>query len=546
MQRIQNRQIALPRFQRYETWSHSNVAQLFNTILQDLPCGITLVLEVGNEERFVSRPISGAPDVGERITEHLLDGQQRVTAIWRGLKNNYQDRTYFLNFSVDEETGMEHFVDSISRSKRDGDTELRPFWANKPIEQWRRRRIPLDLFAPDFESQQRYDAWSQEAIENMEERLQVNAKVYAVRSTIANFNLPILSLPVETEPDTALDVFVKMNTSETPLSAFDIVVAQVEANAEKSLHDLVAETREVCSEITYYCKPEDLVLQAGALLQGRVPTRNTYLSKEFGARLVDDDNLEKLHKGIRRATEFLNDEGIFDSDRLPTDVIVPNLVALWAKAPEGGDEEGHARSILRKYLWRALFSNRYERGTNTASLVDHNELVGLFQDSSSEDPIIFDDEQYPLPEIGELIQAGWPKKKDRLPRTILCMSLRHGGLDLMDATKANRNNLAQREYHHLFPSAYLKREHSGIADSKIFSALNCALVTWRTNRSISDKEPERYLTERRMDNDPNDSEIKHRLESHFIPYEEMMAGDYEAFLQKRAELIHDAMSELCI
>ena len=105
---------------------------MFNTILQDLPVGAVLVLEIGNEEPFISRPIKGAPETGERITEHLLDGQQRLTGLWRGLNNNYKDRTYFLNLIPDGETGTPYYVYSIARWKFNHDTNLRPFWADNP------------------------------------------------------------------------------------------------------------------------------------------------------------------------------------------------------------------------------------------------------------------------------------------------------------------------------------------------------------------------------------------------------------------------------
>ena len=104
--RIRTRQTALPRFQRFEAWGHATVTQLFNTILQDLPVGALLVLEIGNEEPFISRPLKGVPATGERVTEHLLDGQQRLTALWRGLHNNYDDRTYFLYLTEDEEARL--------------------------------------------------------------------------------------------------------------------------------------------------------------------------------------------------------------------------------------------------------------------------------------------------------------------------------------------------------------------------------------------------------------------------------------------------------
>jgi hypothetical protein len=104
-------------------------------------------------------------------------------------------------------------------------------------------------------------------------------------------------------------------------------------------------------------------------------------------------------------------------------------------------------------------------------------------------------------------------------------------------------NLAKREYHHLFPVAHLTR--GGVGSDRIYLSLNCALVTWHTNRNISDKEPERYLAERRDGTDLGETEVAARLATHLIPYEEMVSGDYEAFLRKRAAMVHAAMTKLC-
>ena len=73
-------------------------------------------LEIGDEEPFISRTLKGAPEMGERVTEHLLDGQQRLTALWRGLHNNYDDRTFFVYLTTDEESGVPYYVNSISNS----------------------------------------------------------------------------------------------------------------------------------------------------------------------------------------------------------------------------------------------------------------------------------------------------------------------------------------------------------------------------------------------------------------------------------------------
>ncbi|SFU67681.1 DUF262 domain-containing protein [Nitrosospira multiformis] len=539
--RLRTRQTVLPRFQRFEAWGHANVTQMFNTILRRLPLGAVLILDIGNEEPFISRSIVGAPTVGERITEHLLDGQQRLTALWRGLHNNYEDRTYFLYFQKDEESGMPFFVDSIGRWKNSGDKAFRPFWANDPKDLWKRKMIPLDLCAPGDAANDRYKLWAKAAIEDSEEREAVAEVRSQVREIFTTFNLPYLSLPVTTSKDTALDVFIKMNTSAAPLSTYDIVVAQVEAAMGESLHELVGACRKVCPGLVAYYEPEELVLYASALLQEKPPTNATYLAKGFGKTLRE--HWDELLRGVERMVTFLEEERIFDAKRLPTDVIVPVLTALWAHAPQGLDAEGRARTILRKYLWRAFFSSRYEKSTNSRALTDFLELRALIAQVSAPLPKIFCDAEYPLPQSDELIAARWPTKKDRLGRAILALALHQGGLDLADGSVVSRTNLPKREYHHLFPDAHLIR--LGVADSEIYRSLNCALVTWQTNRNISDKEPERYLAERLEGTPLGEAEVRQRLLSHLIPYEEMVAGDYQAFLKQRAELIQEKMFKLC-
>src|SRR3954462_7019760 len=128
-------------------------------------------------------------------------------------------------------------------------------------------------------------------------------------------------------------------------------------------------------------------------------------------------------------------------------------------------------------------------------------------------------------------------------RELFLLWRKHGGHDLADGSTATRANLKKREYHHLFPDAHLTR--LAITDDKIYLSVNCALVTWQTNRNISDKNPERYLAERRAGSELGDAEVKARLATHLIPFEELVSDDYASFLKRRASLVHAAMLELC-
>jgi hypothetical protein len=538
--RIRTRQITLPRFQRFEAWTHTQVTALLSTVLQGLPAGAVLTLEVGDTEPFVSRPMVGAPQDGERVTEQLLDGQQRLTALWRSLNDDYDDRSFFVCLEPDEESGAFAYATSFSRWIRNG--KRYPVWLDDPAQLWAKHLLPVHLLRPDIESAAALKEWAKVAAANdMDAVLEIVESGNRIRELFAKFNLPFLSLPSTTDQETALNVFIQMNTSASPLSAYDIVVAQVESSSGASLHELADDIRADVPTLAAYIEPASLVLAISALLQESAPIKSTFLSKGFSTQLLE--NWELAKRGIQRAVAFLEDEKIFDNKRLPTEVILGPLSALWALAPQGLDAAGEARTLLRKYLWRSFFTDRYERTSATRSLVDFRQIRALMSGMSEERPVVFDLSQHAMPTIEEVMAAGWPVRKDRLPRALLALSLRKGGFDFADGTPVSREHLVKREYHHLFPVAWLTQ--NGRKNPEIFRALNCGLVTWKTNRNISAKPPSQYLAERMQGHSLGEPEIRRRLESHLIPFDEIASDSYEEFLRARAETMLAAAQDLC-
>ena len=123
--KIHRGEIKLPRFQRYEAWDWKRISSLFNTITQNLPLGITLVLEVGEKEQFISRYLVSAPTTNSRVLEQLLDGQQRLTALWRVLHNNYEFETFYVyipEFDIygEKESDERTAADGWCRSRGEG------------------------------------------------------------------------------------------------------------------------------------------------------------------------------------------------------------------------------------------------------------------------------------------------------------------------------------------------------------------------------------------------------------------------------------------
>ncbi len=546
--RVRTGQIRLPRFQRMEAWSHREITDLLEAVLQGLPVGSLLTLEVGDDVPFVSRPLHTAPETQERVTELLLDGQQRLTALWRALHNNYEDRTYYVKISLQEPNAEPEIV-SVGRWYRN---ERRyPLWADDPVECWYRNLAPIHLLRPDSTAEAEADAWIRKALSFPEDRepdnhqirlyYELRDRLNRLRQRIAQFNLPFLSLPRGTPREVALNVFIKLNTNTVRLTVFDILVAQMEEATGESLHDLVASLRSKAPALESYGAPGDLVLGAMALLQDRPPNQSGYLALD-PKRMLEDWPL--IEKGARDAVKFLEEEYCFDRERLPTEVVLPPLIALWALVPNDPDSLGNARILFRKYIWRAFFTNRYERAAATASLQDFRALRDVIRKGAPESTIpCFNEEDHPLPHVEEIKQAGWPKKRDRLARAVLLVSLYRGAHDIADGTPVSREHLKQREYHHLFPISYLREK--GHDDNEIYRALNCALISYKTNRKMAAKEPVAYLRERTEANLLGEEEIRRRLETHMVNFDDLVQGDYGKFLNNRAYLIEKAVKELC-
>ncbi|MEL6397702.1 MAG: DUF262 domain-containing protein [Cyanobacteria bacterium J06626_4] len=571
--KVQRGEIKLPRFQRFEAWDQHRIASLIHTIIQNLPLGITLVLEVGEEEQFISRHLQTAPETNNKVYEHLLDGQQRLTALWRVLHNNYQWATYFIYIKEFDRYDNDKPLEDMSifwrgRYIKQKTRQRFPLWCDKPSQTLFRGLIPTHLLRPE-DIQSEIDDWLNKALprpsinvgmdefqQYFEYRQKISDKIRDLRSIIANYNLPYLALPAHTDKSIALNVFINMNTNSKPLSTYDIIVAEVESVMGQSLHDLEAGLNERCPSVSRYSPLSDLVLTTSALLQGNFPNQ-AGAWKMNKQRMVEQ--WSTLERGLNCMAEFLNNEGIYDAQRLPTNAVLAVIAALYAHIPDAGDKRGRDEVLLKKYLWHAFFTDRYENSAPTNAFADFNALKRIIADQTKEDgtpytttdvPIFTD---HSLVEIEEILTADWPKRNTIRGRGVLAVLCRLNALDFATGERLNAQTICDRHYHHVYPDALLKE-----ADIPSFLALNCALIKDKTNLEIGRKNPLIYLKDRYKWS--SEEIVRERLQSHLIPIDELANGGYEglsedektaklqqdfdAFLQKRAELVMAAVQKL--
>lgn len=595
--RIKDGEIKLPRFQRFEAWDKERICSLLSTIIHDLPLGITLLLEV-DKEQFISRYMATA-EVKEppypRVIEHLLDGQQRLTAVWRALHNNYEWEKYFLYIRKYDTVWVKNdsndaaefnFTEQESvifqnrwEGKRTG--KMMPIWADSPEDCLKRGCIPFDLLKPE-DINSKITGWISEALEYKkpkqgdenfekefekftEEKQNLITTINKFRETVKHYNLPYLALPSDTSKDVALNVFINMNTNSKPLSQYDIIVAEIEGVKDTSLHQLQEDLNIANPSIKRYFNLSFLILYTSALMQEKAPNQVGIWDMDL-TKVVD--NWDNMVKGLSRMAEFLEAHRIFDQSRLPTNAVLSVIAALYTHIPASGDAAGQAEVLLKKYLWSSFFTDRYENSAASRAYADYMTLLGILTKRNKpnsttlyneNDVPVLNRNLFPLELDEQLLHATWPKNVSIRGRGILAVANYFNANDFADGIAITASNIAKREYHHIFPDALIN-EANEILEEKLNStvALNCALITNTTNRVIGRKNPLTYLKERF--NWANETIVEQRLHSHLIPIEELKAGDYdglkeeekafkikkdyEEFLMKRARLISKAIQKL--
>ncbi len=581
-QAIQQGQVKLPRFQRYEAWDKWRITSFLNTIINNLPVGVTLALEVAGEEKFISRYIvSAEPNVQGTVTQHLLDGQQRLTAFWRGMHNNYEYEDYFIYLPQFDEREymqsdeMQVYCQSRWTNKKGS---RRPVWADYPAKCLERGLFPMHLLCPGDKSAA-VDEWISEATQHLKpskgdpeafEKLEsytslkdkLKQEIYTLRERVTHFNLPYLSLPSNTPKDVALQVFINMNTNSKPLSLYDIIVAEVESVAGKSLHDLEEHLVNKCPKAARFGDVRNLILATSALLQEKVPNNKGMVEMDKQVLL---DNWEKLEHGLERMANLLESQGVFDEARLPTSNVLAVVAAAYELVPEHGDFVAKAEKLLRAYLWSSFFTDRYENSAASRAYADfigvkekHRGIKAFLSTPDFDEKVlsevpVFNRKEHELADVDALMAAGWPKKVGIEARGILAVSNYFGAQDFADSKPASFESIQKREYHHIFPDALLSE--AGI-DS--YYALNCALITWKTNRIIGRKDPLDYLKERVQWAD--ELTVSNRLKTHLVSYDLLskahyqglegealkakLQTDFNQFMRDRAQLVHKAVLRL--
>ncbi len=547
--------VQLPRFQRQVVWSHELVEGFLQAILDKHPLGVFLVLEVNpHKQPFKIRPIDGASNGSERCRQHLLDGQQRLTALWSAFMARHASHAFYIEYEKDINDIKQPVEVAKAVSKKGRDKNI----LGNPAQEYAKHWIPIEVVSPaEVGGVQAAIEWRKRALQDVDDdaaRIRVETLIERLRSHISSTPIPYFSLPQETSEQDAIEIFIRTNSSSVRLTQYDLAVAQMEEKTDESLEekkeDLIRRVP-LIGALEGENSVGDLILKLQCLREQKKPTLSSYRHLDFS-----DLNAawETIVEGVDWAVRLLDDIHIRRQNRLPTAVPLRVLPLLAAHIPKAGAPRDRAMRLVRRYLWAAFLTDRYDRQANDRLKQDYDMLGGLLcskRDVGPETPIL---EGADSPTADELQAAGWPGRKSRLGRAVLAACSLEGAHDVGSNDRLTDSGAV--DLHHIFPKAIL-RAHDG-ADPHL--AMNCMLMHSPTNREWSKRLPGDYLIHTIKAAGASaavlaDAEaarrVAERLNTHCVPPDELLtvregcadvAAAYRRFVGRRARIVEDRIA----
>lgn len=563
--------IAKPRWQRGFVWDLARIESLLKSIAKKQPVGTLLTLQhIPTRPTFSPIPLHFAKIEEKAYVEQLiLDGQQRVSAIWLAISDKHPDATFYFKVKIESYSSLVN-IEDVCSFKKNGKAS--------PINSQHEHElglVPLRLL--DVRQNSTGDditKWCKEIHPNhTESYIQLSEAVRELRREFLYEEIYYFELDNSIDYDRAIDIFVETNKAPRIVSTFDIAVARFDSEEQEGMRELLENINLPSDQKTRFFGEEgekhladlgDTVLKVACLLNKNGPRPPTAGNIEK----VETIELLKTHwenvvYGIRSTLDYLEEQSIWDRKRLPRDIPLRVLPALFSKFRMEfenlkPDVNFEVRNLIKTWLWRSLLTRRYDRQANTRLFEDYKELVEdvkgiiersgeIFVSSNAFGGDVIDWEidsiQDPLPP---------PTSQSALSKAVFCVTLRRSPCDIVSGAPVTIKNIGSKEYHHLFPKskrALLKDRHGNVDKLKAINhPLNFALVERGSNAKFGNKHPREYLEEQTISGKKSVVQMRKFLSEMYIPYDflnvDVAFRTYDKFIRERGSLVRDEIDAL--
>jgi hypothetical protein len=510
---IRKGEIKVPKFQRPFVWEPDQALALLDSVANNYPVGSLLLWRTAQKLK-TERDIGAfrLPQVDDLTpTEYVLDGQQRLTVLYSVLGAPDDAPGFAASYDLDGEK----FLSSSEVAAGIHVFPLRWLYETTKLLNF---RTALQAHAKADELQKRFDA---------------------LVDTFTSYQIPVVTLR-DLSIEEVCPIFERINSSGTPLSIFDLMVAATWSN-DFDLNDQVA-------EITLALKPKNYgdikgttVLKCLAAVQSDSVNRERILAlRQVGDNVQNMNALvQKTQKALLRAVDqLLTDFKIYSLDFLPYEAHLVILTHILAKHSTLSAAQ---MKRMRQWFWRSSFAERY-RGAPDSFVTRDLELVLNFVNSGKGAQASDFGE---VPKESDLKTSVFRKNNSRSRAFTLALAktsplnLTNGSpVDTADALSVYN----KKQFHHIFPEAFLRRTNPKVERSFM---LNFCMLAASENNLISDEDPQVYLPKIVADLGSHaDAVLRSNLMPDTSTYD-YKAADLASFIDARLPVVRARIAELC-
>lgn len=556
---IDKRQIVLPDFQRDFVWDESKTYELFDSLVRDIFIGSIIygipsfeiaVREIDTRNRkakgvkrehlktlfFTKEQINEKVKVGN--FRAVLDGQQRITSIYRALKkiDNVwlivkNDGEFYEDKDFNEMT-LEEMMSSFSGKQDDLKLSINVGDAYEMIDNKLREKPLQEKYFNNLEFVKKLDS---ESIDYYFERFLIVVSklqdLFKAEKMVSYFLLDMSS-------EKFALFFERSNSLGVRLDFIDILVAKLNSGfrLRTKLDELKSETgynieREILVRTIAFVVSEGKSIDKGYIL-------STLNCEHFNLYW---NNICKLY--IKTLDFLYKNNFIMTQDWIPhSNMLIPLMIFLDNLPNKLFNQMNETQlEFIRYWYWGSIFAQRYTGGaTNEIIILDSNmlKLIAMREKITNENyfrefKIVIDqpEDLYSFTKKGSAIYKG----------ILTFINYISGGLtDWKNNSRISFNEKV--DDHHIFPKAYLQENITEDDFEYIDCVVNRTLIPKITNIKIGKDTPDIYLNKLYSCND----KLKESLKKHMIPIE-IMDGDYNeffsVFIEDRAKNIFDCIKE---
>ena len=518
---IDEGRIALPEFQRDFDWDQKRIVSLLTSVARRWPIGTLLVVQ---GEHLVNlgwgrRALEGAPNLNSP-NMLVLDGQQRLTALYHAIKDDVSEDVYYCHIARVLERGELDDDDIVSDKK----SRFQKEHPDKSAEASGGIIRISSLFFDD-----RFDEWLRYIDEERRgEMIRIRRGPLAgLRED--SYSIPAIRLEGEVPLAVVAKIFETTNSGAMVLGTFDLMVAK--------LYPRGFNLREKWMEAQgLYGFPDRMELDALQVISMREHLRPPELRRSNSVRGIRQSDILELDAdlvikeweqsvaALDHANKFMFEHcGAVRPNLIPSDTMrIPLAFALW-NTENLSDERANR---IRRWFWSATVRQTYAQGANTQAVADARALRRW--DEEGEAPSIPADVPESLPEA----LKDTFRRNRILARGVLCLLISRGAHDwVVDRGLGDRNREEDIDRHHVFPANYVRTAWNEDGDI----VANFAPLFAKTNRSLRSDHPKAVIGRKDV--------RAANIWAHQIPRSEFEAENWPAFIERRVEMLTEAFSE---